>query len=123
MIAHLSALAVHLISLLAFLPVVHERAYATPQEISITPEITQHALLSLSLNHNPLDRGNRQTVMAEVIDSQYGQGIAGVNIKGTVTYASFLPIYEFNGRTDGSGNFSYSWTIDRDVEPGTFIVG
>ena len=101
---------------------VHERAYATPQEISITPEITQPALLSLSVTHNPLDRGNRQTVMAEVIDSQSGQVIAGVNIKGTVTYASFLPIYEFNGRTDGSRNFSYSWTIDRDVEPGTFVV-
>ena len=84
--------------------------------------MTQPALLSLSVTNNPMDRGNRQTVMAEVIDSQSRQGIAGVNIKGTVTYASFLPIYEFNGRTDGSGNFSYSWTIGRDVEPGTFIV-
>ncbi|HEU4447704.1 MAG TPA: hypothetical protein VFR94_23725 [Nitrososphaeraceae archaeon] len=91
-------------------------------EEPITPEMTQPALLSLSVTNNPMDRGNRQTVMAEVIDSQSRQGIAGVNIKGTVTYASFLPIYEFNGRTDGSGNFSYPWTIGRDVEPGTFIV-
>jgi hypothetical protein len=99
-----------------------ESAYGSLLEEPITPEMTQPALLSLSVTNNPMDRGNRQTVMAEVFDLQSRQGIAGVNIKGTVTYASLLPIYEFNGRTDGSGNFSYSWTIDRDVEPGTFIV-
>jgi hypothetical protein len=99
-----------------------ESGYGSLLEEPITPEMTQPALLSLWVTNNPMDRGNRQTVMAEVIDSQSRQGIAGVNIKGTVTYASFLPIYEFNGRTDRSGNFSYSWTIDRDVEPGTFIV-
>jgi phosphatidate phosphatase APP1 len=74
------------------------------------------------VTNNPIDRGNRQTVTAEVFDSQSKQGIPGVNIKGTVTYASLLPIYEFNGKTDANGNFSYSWTIDRDVEPGTFTV-
>jgi phosphatidate phosphatase APP1 len=104
------------------LPVVIESAYATPLEEPNTPEITQPALLYLSVTNNPMDRGNRQTVMAEVIDSQSKQGISGVNIKGTVTYASLLPIYEFNGKTDGNGNFSYSWTIDRNAEPGTFIV-
>jgi hypothetical protein len=104
------------------LPMVIESAYATPLEEPNTPEITQPALLYLSVTNNPMDRGNRQTVMAEVIDSQSKQGISGVNIKGTVTYASLLPIYEFNGKTDGNGNFSYSWTIDRNAEPGTFIV-
>jgi phosphatidate phosphatase APP1 len=99
-----------------------ESAYATPLGGSNTPEITQPALLSLLVTSNPIDRGNRQTVTAEVLDSQSKQGIPGVNIKGTVTYASLLPIYEFNGRTDGNGNFSYSWTIDRNTEPGTFIV-
>ena len=78
--------------------------------------------LSLLVTNNPVDRGNRQTVTAEVFDLQSKQGIPGVNIKGTVTYASLLPIYEFNGKTDGNGNFSYSWTIDRDAEPETFIV-
>jgi phosphatidate phosphatase APP1 len=60
--------------------------------------------------------------MAEVFDLQSEQGIAGVNIKVTVTYASRLLIYEFNGKTDENGNFSYSWTIDRNVEPGRFLV-
>jgi uncharacterized protein YfaS (alpha-2-macroglobulin family) len=53
---------------------------------------------------------------------QSEQGIAGVNIKVTVTYASGLPIYEFTGKTDEAGHFSYSWTIDRNVEPGRFLV-
>ena len=78
--------------------------------------------ISLSVTNNPIDRGNEQTVTAEILDPQSKQGIPGVIIKGTVTYASLLPIYEFNGKTDGNGNFSYSWTIDRNAEPGTFIV-
>jgi hypothetical protein len=117
-----SVLAIILLSLVAFLPMVHESAYATLLEESNTPGMTQPALLSLLVAINPIDRGNRQIVMTEVIDSQSKQGIPGVNIKGTVTYASLPPIYEFNGKTDGNGNFSYSWTIDRDAEPGTFIV-
>jgi phosphatidate phosphatase APP1 len=114
-------LAITLLSLVAFLPVVHECVYASLEE-SNTPKITQPALLSITVTYDPIDRGNRQTVTAEVFDPQSKQGISGVNIKGTVTYASLLPIYEFNGKTDGNGNFSYSWTIDRDAEPGTFIV-
>ena len=112
---------VHLLYSLTLWPIVLESAYATPQEEPNTPEMTP-ALLSLSVTNNPIERGNEQTVTAEVFDPQSKQGISGVNIKGTVTYASLLPICEFNGKTDGNGNFSYSWTIDRNAEPGTFIV-
>lgn len=111
--------------LVAFMPAILEEAYPTSRQIPNTTQLAQSPIqpvLSLSVINNPIDRGNRQTVMAEVIDLQSRQGIPGVNIKGTVTYASLLPIYEFNGKTDGNGNFSYSWTIDRDAEPGTFIV-
>jgi hypothetical protein len=113
------------IFIVTFLPNGPDIIYPTSREMPITPETIQpdlRAELSLLVANNPVDRGNRQTVTAEVFDSQSKQGIPGVNIKGTVTYASLLPIYEFNGKTDGNGNFSYSWTIDRDVEPGTFIV-
>jgi hypothetical protein len=113
------------IFIVTFLPNELESIYPTSREMPITPETIQPDLLaelSVSVINNPIDRGNRQTVTAEVFDSQSKQGIPGVNIKGTVTYASLLPIYEFNGKSDGNGNFSYSWTIDRDVEPGTFIV-
>ena len=110
---------------IAFLPIIPESSYPTPQE---TPNIVEGAqdisqpMLSLSAVNNPINRGDRQTVMAEVFDPQSKQGIPGVNIKGTVTYASRLPIYEFSGKTDGDGDFSYSWTIDKNTEPGIFIV-
>ena len=113
------------IFIVTFLPNGPDSIYPTSREMPITPETIQpdlQAELSLLVANNPIDRGNRQTVTAEVFDLQSKQGIPGVNIKGTVTYASFLPIYEFNGKTDGNGNFSYSWIIDMGVEPGTFIV-
>jgi hypothetical protein len=123
-IARLLAFVILLLLLIALLSVILESSYSTPQEMPNILEKTQELQpeLSLSVTNNPMDRGNRQTVMAEVSDLQSRQGIAGVNIKGTVTYASQLPIYEFNGKTEGNGNFSYSWTIGRDVEPGIFIV-
>jgi hypothetical protein len=39
--------------------------------------------------------------MAEVFDLQFKQGIAGVNIKGSVTCAPRLLIYELNGKING----------------------
>ena len=124
-IAPLPALVILPLLLIAFLSVNPESSYSTPQETPNILEETQDILqpeLSLSVTNNPMERGDRQTVIAQVLDSQSKQGIPGVNMKGTVTYASLLPIYEFNGKSDGNGNFSYSWTIDKDVEPGTFIV-
>ena len=125
MIARLPALVILPILLVAFLSIIPECSYSTPQEMPNIQKRAQDFLqpeLSLLVTNNPIDRGNRQTVTAEVFDLQSKQGTRGVNIKGTVTYASLLPIYEFNGKTDGNGNFSYSWTIDRNAEPGTFIV-
>jgi phosphatidate phosphatase APP1 len=124
-IARLPTLVILPILLVAFLLIIPECSYSTPQEMPNIQKRAQDFLqpeLSLLVANNPIDRGNRQTVTAEVFDLQSKQGIPGVKIKGTVTYASLLPIYEFNGKTDGNGNFSYSWTIDRDAEPGTFIV-
>ena len=123
MIARLPALVILPLLLVAFFPIIPGSSYPTPQEMPNILEGAQDILqleLSLSVLTNPIDRGDRQTVMAEVFDSQSKQGIPGVNINGTVTYASLLPIYEFNGKTDGNGN--YSWTIDKNAEPGIFIV-
>ena len=101
-----------------------EDAYSTFQKI-LSPSEKQvppkPEVIVLTYN-NPVVRGNRQTLSVNVIDSQSEQGIAGININGVVTYASGLPIYEFNGKTNGTGHFSYSWTIDEDAEPGIFIA-
>ena len=100
---------------------VPEEAYSTflsSSEKQVTPK-TEVTVLSLN---DPIQRGNRQTLSVSVFESQSKQGIAGITINGVVTYASGLPIYEFNGKTNEAGHFSYSWTIDEDAEPGTFIA-
>jgi hypothetical protein len=99
---------------------VPEEAYSTFLGSSEKQE-TKTEVTVLTLN-NPIQRGNRQTLSVKVIDSQSKQGIAGITINGVVTYASGLPIYEFNGKTNEAGHFSYSWTIDEDAEPGIFIA-
>ena len=83
---------------------------------------TRQTEVSVLAVNDPVNRGNRQTIIVDVIDSESKQGIAGVNINVAVTYASRLPIYEFNGKTDDSGHFSYSWPIDNDAEPGIFLA-
>lgn len=100
---------------------VPEEAYSTflsssEKQVTLKAEVTVLAL------NNPIQRGDRQTLSVSVFESQSKEGIAGITIKGVVTYASDLPIYEFNGKTNGAGHFSYSWTIDEDAEPGTFIA-
>jgi hypothetical protein len=99
---------------------VPEEAYSTFLSSSEKQE-TKTEVTVLTLN-NPIQRGDRQTLSVNVIDSQSKQGIAGITINGVVTYASGLPIYEFNGKTNEAGHFSYSWTIDEDAEPGTFLA-
>ena len=100
---------------------VPEEAYSTflsSSEKQVTPK-TEVTVLSLN---DPIQRGNRQTLSVSVFESQSKQGIAGITINGVVTYASGLPIYEFNGKTNEAGHFSSYWTIDEDAEPGTFIA-
>jgi hypothetical protein len=78
--------------------------------------------VSIAVVNNPIDRGDRQTIIVDVFDLQSKHGLVGVIIDGTVTYTSGLPLYEFKGKAGEAGHFSYSWTIDKDIEPGIFIV-
>jgi hypothetical protein len=103
----------------------YEQAYYAFQKRSnalTTIGTARQGEVSVLAVNDPVNRGNRQTIIVDVIDSESKKCIAGVNINGAVTYASRLPIYEFNGKTDDSGHFSYSWTIDKDAEPGIFIA-
>jgi phosphatidate phosphatase APP1 len=79
---------------------------------------------SILVSSNPIARGNTQTVVLDVFDLQSGQGIPGVTVDGTVTYAPGLPvnIRSFTGKTDNAGYFYYSWTIEHETQPGIFTV-
>ena len=100
----------------------YEQALQKGHNTLATIETPRQGEVSVLAVNDPVNRGNRQTIIVDVIDSESKKCIAGVNINGAVTYASRLPIYEFNGKTDDSGHFSYSWTIDKDAEPGIFIA-
>ena len=76
MIARLPALVILPILLVAFLSIIPECSYSTPQEMPNIQKRAQDFLqpeLSLSVANNPIDRGNRQTVTAEVFDLQSKQ--------------------------------------------------
>jgi phosphatidate phosphatase APP1 len=76
------------------------------------------------VNSNPIYRGDVQTITFGVFDSYSGQGIPGVPVDGTITYAPGLPvnIRSFKGVTDDSGYFNYSWIVDPVTQPGLFTV-
>ena len=99
----------------------YEQALQKGHNTLATIETPRQGEVSVLAVNDPVNRGNRQTIIVDVIDSESKQGIAGVIIDGTVTYTSGLPFYEFIGKTDDSGHFSYSWTIDKEAEPGIFI--
>lgn len=76
------------------------------------------------VNSNPIYRGDKQTITFGVFDSHSGQGIPGVPVDGTITYAPGLPvnIRSFAGDTDDSGYFNYSWIVEPVTQPGKFTV-
>lgn len=69
-------------------------------------------------------RGDKQTITFGIFDSHSGQGIPGVLVDGTITYAPGLPvnIRSFTGDTDDSGYFYYSWIVEPVTQPGLFTV-
>ena len=73
---------------------------------------------------NPIYRGDIQTITFGVFDSHSGQGIPGVPVDGTITYAPGLPvnIRSFTGDTDDSGYFYYSWIVEPVTQTGLFTV-
>lgn len=127
MVARLLVLVILSLFSVSVLSIVSESAYPTLENIPNTFERTQAILqpeFSILVSSNPIARGNTQTVVLDVFDLQSGQGIPGVTVDGTVTYAPGLPvnIRGFTGKTDNAGYFYYSWTIEHDTQPGIFTV-
>jgi phosphatidate phosphatase APP1 len=102
-------------------------AYSTHENITSMFEKTQSIVQPegyIWVNSNPIYRGDIQTITFGVFDSCSGQGIPGVPVDGTITYAPGLPvnIRSFTGVTDDSGYFNYSWIVDPVTQPGLFTV-
>jgi hypothetical protein len=110
------------VSILSNMP---SSAYSSSQIIP-NPFIQTQSIMQpeayIWVNSNPVPVGNIQTITFGVFDLQSGQGIPGVTVDGTITYAPGVPVNmrSFTGNTDNAGYFYYSWVVD--PQPGFFIV-
>ncbi len=75
-------------------------------------------LVSISVEKNPVGRGDRQNSIITVTDSS-SLGIANAKIDGKLIYPGNNYEKKFNGITDSQGKFVYSWIIGKkgDVGP------
>jgi hypothetical protein len=69
---------------------------------------------------DPITRGSIQTITISV---NHGNAKAsGALVDGAVTYASGSTVKSFSGTTDENGQYSYSWRIGGNSNPGIFNV-
>jgi hypothetical protein len=79
--------------------------------------------ISFDLAKNPISIGGNQTINTRVLDaSNSNVTIAGAKVNGTVTNPANTTVTNFNGTTNKSGIFSYSWKISKEYKPGTFTI-
>jgi hypothetical protein len=81
-------------------------------------------LISLDLAKNPVSVGGKETLKTTVFDASNSSfTIAGARVNGTVTDSTNTTTTKFNGTTDNSGIFTYTWKVKKDSKPGVFAVG
>jgi hypothetical protein len=81
-------------------------------------------LISVVLAKNPVSIGGKETLKTTVLDASNSSfTIAGARVNGTVTDSTNTTITNFNGTTDNSGMFTYTWKVKKDSKPGIFTVG
>jgi hypothetical protein len=79
--------------------------------------------ISFDLVKNPIRIGGNQTINTRVLDAANSNvTIAGARVNGTVTNPANTTVTNFNGTTNKSGIFSYSWAIGKEYKPGTFTI-
>ncbi len=87
----------------------------TIQHASAIPQLK----ISLAVAEDPITRGTAQTVTVKVTSD--GESVSNAFVSAKVVYASGT-IKSFNGKTDISGSWSFSWYIGENVKAGTFTV-
>jgi hypothetical protein len=77
--------------------------------------------VSIAIGHDPIVRGNIQTISITVTDSQSKDGISGAKIDGQVNYVTGH-IERFSGISNGDGKYQHQWRISGNAVAGTFQV-
>ncbi|CAN5838564.1 hypothetical protein BH23THE1_BH23THE1_30590 [soil metagenome] len=78
--------------------------------------------IEVDIEENPLVRGNDQTIDATVSDSDTGEVIEGAEVETRVLYASKATVEVHNDQTDNEGEYSYTWEVGPNSDPGNFEV-
>jgi hypothetical protein len=80
-------------------------------------------LIALDLSKNPISAGGKETLKATVYNAANSTlTIAGANVNVTITDSANRTVSNFNGTTNKSGIFTYTWKVSKDSKPGVFIV-
>ena len=79
-------------------------------------------LVSVHLGKSSLHPGDKQTITTDVADKNSDSAITGALVSEKVTYGQYGPIKKFEGTTDNKGKSSYSWTVSKQYNSGTYKV-
>jgi len=79
-------------------------------------------LVSVHLGKSSLHPGDKQTITTDVADKNSDSAITGALVSEKVTYGQYGPIKKFEGTTDNKGKSSYSWTVSKQYNTGTYKV-
>src|SRR5207247_2357386 len=107
-------------------PIAAPTANGTTQAPTSPPSPPQIAtpvkmVLTITPAKDPISRGSSQSIIVNVEDEN-GNPVGDVTLSATVTYASGSTIKPFSGTSDNTGDWSFSWPIGGNSNPGTFKV-
>jgi hypothetical protein len=81
-------------------------------------------LIALDLSKNPISAGRKDTLKATVYNAANSTlTIAGARVNVTITDPTNRTVSNFNGTTNNSGIFTYTWKVSKESKPGVFTVG
>lgn len=89
---------------------------------STPTEQTGSLSVKVDFAHDPIVRGNTQTITVIVTDANTGERVGEAGVDGMVTYASGSTTKPFSGITEQDGEVAYTWKIGGNSSPGTFSV-
>lgn len=88
------------------------------------PPPNSKLLIALDLSNNPISAGGKETLKATVYNAANSTlTIAGAKVNVTITDSANRTLSNFNGTTNTSGIFTYTWKVSKDSKPGVFTVG
>src|SRR5215212_6917518 len=103
----------------------NESVSVSPPSLQSTDNYSRSNLLSVSImvGNDPINSGDKQSLIISVSDARSNDKVAGANIVGQVSKSSGVANKGFRLHSDYNGQASYSWKIKQTaVAPDTYKV-